>query len=294
MTIDLGQVSDPTSGGGGSEEPTTIGDVPMENAICGDGVVQDDEECDNSGDDADGCLSTCEIATSCRQIHERAPGVDDGVYLLDPDASGPNPAFTAYCDMTTDGGGWTLLAKVHRWHGGTPYPEPLGWFASERDTAALQDANSYEDRLPGSASHGASRIDPMIPTVDLARFTIIAEDDRLQRATWYKAVDEGIWTWFSADEHASTLVCTDLGMSQNCWSGKIRSDGEMTMLEGMLLLHHGYQIDLLGCAIIMRLDQDLSAEHSGVCSCTLNFDDNAWHDDAFSEHWGNGLEIWLR
>ncbi len=107
-----------SDGYGDSRYTTEACDAPS-------GYADNDGDCDDLDDEAYGGLGddSSDPAISCKALLACDSSASDGMVHLDPDLDGT--AIPGFCDMSTDGGGWTLLT----WTGdstssptGAPYP----------------------------------------------------------------------------------------------------------------------------------------------------------------------------
>jgi hypothetical protein len=92
----------------------TVG--PSTEEICYNDV---DDDC--NADTPDMCHQR-----SCLKVLEAAPQSANGLYTIDPDGNGPADIIEVFCDMTMDGGGWTLVAVNGDNHGMTMVSGAMG------------------------------------------------------------------------------------------------------------------------------------------------------------------------
>ncbi len=95
-------------------------------------------------------------AASCLALKKAVPATSSGLAWIDFDAGGAAPAVSTWCDMVTDGGGWTLVTYTYRLAGNKapgylPIAANGSWKPDARDNIASINAAS----LVGSSTHVA-------------------------------------------------------------------------------------------------------------------------------------------
>lgn len=80
----------------------------------------------------------CQLATSCAALLQARGGIPSGPYMIDPDGAGAMAPIQVYCDMTSDGGGWTLVAMMSGTSTGFYYDSQL-WTTANLMNATVVD-----------------------------------------------------------------------------------------------------------------------------------------------------------
>ena len=136
-------------------------------------------------------------AASCWEIKQNLPDSSDGVYwLLTPQLKAPTQF---YCDMTTDGGGWVLIARGREgWKGQyNGLRSAVTMRTTVSGTAAFATA-----QLPGKtvdALLGGGRVDALADGVRVRRAT--NADGTAWQEVRFKYQSRDRWAWTFGAEH---------------------------------------------------------------------------------------------
>lgn len=160
-----------------------------------------------------GVCSNAKVYTSCMAIHTDIPTAGDGTYKIDPDGGGPLGALSVFCDMTTDGGGYTS------------YVVSGGISTSKRTDAnscaalglglAVPRTNAHLHALVAKYGISYFKTAPGIYGTAAGNFSTCAmnSNDAVCAANW-KAIDNG--TWFLRDQPTGE---PNGDYTADCWLG---------------------------------------------------------------------------
>ena len=168
----------------------------------------------------------CIYATDCLELKNSHPDALNGVYRINP---GPDKPLNVYCDMTIDGGGWTMILKAY--NGDTPH------FYHAQNNLMLENENTVgEESLSLTKEDHKSRAYFMVQGEQLLAIDL---NDNSHYAHGY--LDNGLKT---AKDHilaAQGNTAWDGGTNGcgNKLSSLVRSRGNSTVLGNIPVSYFG-------------------------------------------------------
>jgi hypothetical protein len=96
---------------------------------------------------------TAPTYANCLAIKTANPGAASGTYSVDPDGAGALPSMNVYCDMATDGGGWTLVARVRSSNTQHTNTAAVGTLTSPTQPAAAKLSDAVINQLATGYFH---------------------------------------------------------------------------------------------------------------------------------------------
>ena len=144
-------------------------------------------------------------AVSCRELHQRDPALPDGAYPIAIGAAGE--ITTTYCDMTTDGGGWTLVGKLD----GRPDVHAT-WLVKDTNVELLAD--------PAIAAGKMASVNAVALAVDRSSEVRLANSARTRWVKWSLPVGRTSATfWRHSVGHTTIDGAAQNAVTVTGWTG---------------------------------------------------------------------------
>jgi flagellin-like protein len=134
------------------------------------GVIKDIY--DLGEDQTSGDVPVLDNDVSCKSLLFEDSTLGDGIYAIDPDGDGGEDSFNVYCDMTTQGGGWTLV--VNGYKGTVFFSSNSFWWTLGKHVSVL---DSLTDTGKSKAYETVSLGELMLTTNNIPTSKIIANVD---------------------------------------------------------------------------------------------------------------------